>query len=136
MAEKQPGRAGALMVILGLLSGGAFPLDSRADDLPPGVVDTQDPRDVPLTPQESLKRIVVPDGFQVTLFAGEPDLRRPIAFDFDDRGRLWVVENYSHPQWRQDAASDRVLIFEDVDHDGRFERDCSRTRRCMAGQYP
>ncbi len=122
MAEKQPGRAGALMVILGLLSGGAFPLDSRADDLPPGVVDTQDPRDVPLTPQESLKRIVVPDGFQVTLFAGEPDLRRPIAFDFDDRGRLWVVENYSHPQWRQDAASDRVLIFEDVDHDGRFDR--------------
>ena len=122
MAEKQRGRARALIVIMGLLSGGAVPLDSRADDLPAGVVDTQDPRDVPLTPQESLKRIVVPDGFQVTLFAGEPDLRRPIAFDFDDRGRLWVVENYSHPQWRQDAAADRVLIFEDVDHDGQFDR--------------
>ena len=95
MAEKQRGRARALIVIMGLLSGGAVPLDSRADDLPAGVVDTQDPRDVSLTPRESLKRIVVPDGFQVTLFAGEPDLRRPIAFDFDDRGRLWVVENLS-----------------------------------------
>ena len=122
LAEKQRGRRRALIVIVGLLSGVALPLDSRADDLPPGVVDTQDPRDVPLAPQESLKRIVVPDGFQVTLFAGEPNLRRPIAFDFDDRGRLWVVENYSHPKWRQEAASDRVLIFEDADHDGRFDR--------------
>ncbi|MEE8165671.1 MAG: PVC-type heme-binding CxxCH protein, partial [Myxococcota bacterium] len=93
-----------------------------ADDLPPGVVNTQDPQDVSLSPQESLARITVPDGFEVTLFAGEPDLRRPIAFDFDDRGRLWVVENYSHPDWQQDGRADRILIFEDVDHDGEFDR--------------
>ena len=55
------------------------------DDLPRGVVNTQDPKDISLTPAESLKRITVPEGFHVTLFAGEPDLRRPIAFDFDDR---------------------------------------------------
>ena len=66
-----------------------------ADDLPPGVVDTQQASDIPLSPAESQARITVPEGFQVTLFAGEPDIRRPIAFDFDDRGRLWVVENYS-----------------------------------------
>ena len=122
LGEKQRGCGHVLIVIAALLSGVALPLDSRADDLPRGVVDSQDPRDVPLTPQESLKRIVVPDGFHVTLFAGEPDLRRPIAFDFDDRGRLWVVENYSHPVWRQEAASDRILILEDTDHDGRFDR--------------
>ena len=56
-----------------------------ADDLPPGVVDTQNPGDISLSPQESLARITVPDGFKVTLFAGEPALRRPIAFDFDER---------------------------------------------------
>ena len=92
-----------------------------ADDLPRGVVNTQDPDDVSLTPQESLARITVPDGFHVTLFAGEPDVRRPIAFDFDDRGRLWVVENYSHPEWKTDNATDRIIILEDTDHDGQFD---------------
>jgi putative membrane-bound dehydrogenase-like protein len=94
---------------------------ASGDELPPGVVNTQNPSDVPLSPQESLKRITVPEGFHVTLFAGEPDLRRPIAFDFDDRGRMWVIENYSHPEWRKDRATDRILIFEDSDHDGRFD---------------
>jgi putative membrane-bound dehydrogenase-like protein len=95
---------------------------SVADDLPPGVVDTQDPNDVSLSPEESLARITVPEGFKVTLFAGEPDLRRPIAFDFDDRGRLWVVENYSHPYFERETGSDRILILEDTDHDGEFDK--------------
>ncbi|MCA9261807.1 MAG: hypothetical protein KDA61_21465, partial [Planctomycetales bacterium] len=90
--------------------------------LPAGVVDTQDPRDVSLTPAESLARIRVPEGFHATLFAGEPDVRRPIAFDFDDRGRLWVVENYTHPNWDDQIAYDRIVILEDVDKDGRFDR--------------
>ena len=93
-----------------------------ADDLPQGVRNTQNPNDISLTPQESLSRIRVPTGFHVTLFAGEPDIRRPIAFDFDDRGRLWVVENYSHPQWEKDNATDRVIILEDTDHDGQFDQ--------------
>jgi len=93
-----------------------------ADDLPPGVVDTQNPNDVSLSPQESLARITTPDGFHVTLFAGEPDVRRPIAFDFDDRGRLWVVENYSHPNCQSESGNDRILILEDTDHDGQFDR--------------
>lgn len=96
--------------------------NASADDLPPGVVDTQNPADVSLTPAESLARITVPDGFNVTLFAGEPDLRRPIAFDFDDRGRIWVVENYSHPKWEENGSKDRVIILEDTDHDGSFDK--------------
>jgi putative membrane-bound dehydrogenase-like protein len=97
-------------------------LAASADDLPPGVVNTQQTSDVSLSPQESLARIAVPDGFRVTLFAGEPDVRRPIAFDFDDRGRLWVVENYSHPKWKADGTSDRIIILEDSNHDGQFDR--------------
>ncbi|MGI9430263.1 MAG: PVC-type heme-binding CxxCH protein, partial [Bythopirellula sp.] len=93
-----------------------------ADDLPKGVENTQNPNDVSLSPQESLSRITVPDGFHVTLFAAEPAIRRPIAFDFDDRGRLWVVENYSHPNWQEESATDRVIILEDTDHDGEFDR--------------
>ena len=59
-------------------------------------------------------------GFKATLFAGEPDVVQPIAFTFDDRGRLWVVENYSYPGWTGEKK-DRVLIFEDRDGDGQFD---------------
>ncbi len=62
----------------------------------------------------------LPPGFRVSLFAAEPDVRQPIAFTFDDRGRLWVVECYSYPQWRPEGQ-DRILIFEDADGDGRAE---------------
>ena len=93
-----------------------------ADELPKGVANTQNPADISLTPAESLAKITAPDGVAVTLFAGEPDVRRPIAFDFDDRGRLWVVENYSHPNWNKDTRKDRIVIFEDADHDGTFDK--------------
>ena len=72
----------------------------------------------PLT--EATKRFKLPEGFQATLFAGEPDVVQPIAFTFDDRGRLWVVENHSYPGWKGEKK-DRVLILEDRDGDGRFD---------------
>ncbi|MDP7204500.1 MAG: hypothetical protein QGH11_02955, partial [Pirellulaceae bacterium] len=77
-----PVTAGRFLVLALLVAGLTVGQEPKKDDLPEGVVNTQNPRDISLTPGESLERIQVPDGFQVTLFAGEPDLRRPIAFDF------------------------------------------------------
>ena len=88
--------------------------------LPEGVVSTQDPKDQPPSPLDSLKKIKVPDGFKVTLFAGEPDVMQPISFDIDDRGRLWVVENYSYPDFKTEDK-DRIIILTDKDGDGRFD---------------
>lgn len=88
--------------------------------LPTGVVDTQPPGDAPPSPAESRAKITVPNGFQVTLFAAEPDVHQPIAMEFDDRGRLWVVECFSYPGW-QDVGQDRILIFEDANNDGKFD---------------
>ena len=88
--------------------------------LPSGVTNTQNAKDVPLAPTEALKRMTLPEGFKATLFAGEPDLMQPIAFDFDDRGRLWVVECFSYPDFRADGH-DRILIFTDKDGDGQFD---------------
>lgn len=80
--------------------------------------------DAPVPAREAAARMTVPDGFKVTLFAGEPDVKQPIAFTFDDRGRLWVVECYSYPKWHADPkqGKDRVLIFEDTDGDGQFDK--------------
>jgi hypothetical protein len=91
-----------------------------APALPSGVANTQKPGDQPLAPTEALRRMTLPEGFRATLFAGEPDVMQPIAFDFDDRGRLWVVECFSYPDFKNQGR-DRILIFTDKDGDGRFD---------------
>ncbi len=108
-----------LLLVTLLLLGTAT---AAADDfsLPDGVTNSQDPKDLPPTPAESLKKIKVPEGFSVTLFAGEPHVRQPIAFAIDDRGRLWVAECFSYREWKPEGR-DRILIFEDTDRDGRFD---------------
>ena len=79
--------------------------------------------DRPVPPGEAAKTMTVPKGFSVTLFAGEPDIVQPIAMTFDTRGRLWVVECLSYPNWRSDGkGSDRVVILEDTDGDGKFDK--------------
>ena len=76
-----------------------------------------------LKPEEAAKAMTVPEGFTVKLFAGEPDIQQPIAMCFDDRGRLWVAEAYSYPIRRNEKdAKDRILIFEDTDGDGKFDK--------------
>ncbi|MBC8351117.1 MAG: c-type cytochrome [Planctomycetes bacterium] len=88
-----------------------------ADDINPR--NTQAAGQEPLAPYEAIKQLHVPDGFQVTLAAAEPDVRQPIAITFDDRGRLWVAESYSYDgSTFTDEPHDRILIFEDTTGDG------------------
>ncbi len=83
------------------------------------IISTGIATDKPVPLAEAAGKFTVPKGFNVTLFAGEPAVVQPIAFTFDDRGRMWVVECLSYPQWRADGkGSDRVVILEDTDGDG------------------
>jgi putative membrane-bound dehydrogenase-like protein len=77
--------------------------------------------DQPLRPAHAAQTMVVPDGFNVTLFAGEPDVKQPIGFSIDDRGRLWVAEAYNYPS-HGTKAGDRIVILEDSDGDGRHDK--------------
>src|SRR5438270_10447988 len=57
---------------------------------------------VPARPQgypldQAAKHMTVPAGFSVTLVAGEPAVRQPVAIDFDERGRLWVMQYLQYP---------------------------------------
>jgi putative membrane-bound dehydrogenase-like protein len=68
------------------------------------------------------KKMDVPEGFHIDFIAAEPDIVQPIAFTIDERGRLWVVEGNTYPKRaREGEGQDRILIFEDADHDGSFE---------------
>ena len=74
------------------------------------------------TGADTVGKMHVPAGFTVELIAAEPQLFQPIAFTFDARGRIWVLEGKSYPQKRPDGEGlDRILIFADEDGDGRFE---------------
>lgn len=84
------------------------------------------PNRVPHPPQtdaeKTIAQIYLLPGFRTEVIAAEPDLHQPIAFAFDDRGRLWVVEANSYPAKRPEGKGlDKILIFEDRDGDGIFE---------------
>jgi hypothetical protein len=74
------------------------------------------------SPADALKSMQLPGGFKAELIAAEPDLVQPMAFTFDERGRIWVVEGNSYPQPREvGKGQDRIKILEDKDGDGTFE---------------
>jgi putative membrane-bound dehydrogenase-like protein len=75
----------------------------------------------PLPLSESAQAMKLPAGFSATLFAGEPDVHQPIGFCIDHRGRLWVAENDAYPT-PQPVGRDRVVVFEDVNGDGRADK--------------
>ncbi len=97
-------------------------------------------------PAEAARQMFVPDGLEVRLVAAEPLIRQPVAIEFDDRGRLWViqymqypnpaelkrvaVDRYSRtvydripdPPPRGPKGADRITILEDTDGDGHADR--------------
>lgn len=73
-------------------------------------------------PEQTVAQMHVPDGFRVDLVAGEPDLHQPVAFAWDERGRIWVAEAYSYPTKRPAGQGlDKLVILADQDGDGTFE---------------
>ena len=72
--------------------------------------------------EETVAQMFLPEGFRAELVVSEPSLHQPIAFAFDERGRIWVAEAFSYPQKRPlGEGLDRIIIFEDKDGDGEFE---------------
>jgi putative membrane-bound dehydrogenase-like protein len=94
---------------------------------PPGrqITSNQLPATTPaLSPQETEKQIQVPPGFEVRLFASEPEVVNPVAMTWDERGRLWVLELYEYPKGapKGEKGRDRIKILEDVNADGKADK--------------
>jgi len=76
---------------------------------------------MPLSPEESMKHYQHPAGFEMKLFASEPNFGgKPIALNWDERGRLWVAVTVDYPNdlQREGQGHDKILICEDTNGDG------------------
>lgn len=98
-----------------------------------------------LSPAESLQRFKIPEDLQVDLVLSEPLVTQPLFMNFDERGRLWVMQYRQYPEpaglkliskdqwWRAVydkvpapppqgvKGADRISIHEDTDGDGVYD---------------
>jgi hypothetical protein len=78
----------------------------------------------PLSVKGSKERTQVAPDLRLELFAAEPDIAKPIAFAWDERGRCWVAEtrDYPHGVQRTGEGNDSIKICEDTDGDGKADK--------------
>jgi putative membrane-bound dehydrogenase-like protein len=79
----------------------------------------------PLPPEEAIRHYVHPEGFELRLFVAEDQLDgKPIAMNWDERGRLWLALTQDYPNELQPEGRgrDRIVVCEDEDGDGRADR--------------
>ncbi|HEV3163833.1 MAG TPA: PVC-type heme-binding CxxCH protein [Isosphaeraceae bacterium] len=76
----------------------------------------------PLSPAEAIKKMTVPEGFQVELVASEPEIVNPVAMTFDECGRIWITESLEYPRKPAGRGRDRVKVLEDTDNDGKADK--------------
>ena len=95
------------LCVLGVLCGGAF--SSHAQPAP--------------DPEHERASFQVADGFEVSLYAADPMMAKPIQMNFDPAGRLWVATSEVYPQIKPgQAADDKVLVLEDTNGDHRADK--------------
>ncbi|MFN9374278.1 MAG: PVC-type heme-binding CxxCH protein [Planctomycetaceae bacterium] len=105
--------------------------------IPPGAVTfAQDrlefPRFAPNSPTEARDTFETRPGFEIELVASEPLISSPVAIEYDEWGRGWVLEMHDYPftnpatdkpftDKSADAPLGRIRVLTDRDGDGRFD---------------
>ncbi|MBN8790144.1 MAG: HEAT repeat domain-containing protein [Terrimonas sp.] len=79
-----------------------------------------------LSGEEAVKKLKVPPGYKIELFASEekfPELAKPMQMSFDNKGRLWIATMPSYPHYKPGDArpNDKIVILEDTDNDGKAD---------------
>ena len=71
---------------------------------------TQETQENPLGPEESLARFKVADDLEIEQVLAEPIVAQPVFLNFDERGRMWVVQyrQYPHPAGLKMMSHDNV----------------------------
>jgi mono/diheme cytochrome c family protein len=79
-----------------------------------------------LSPEASMKTIVMPPGYRLELVASEPMIQEPVVVDWDPDGRLWVIEMPGYmedmPATTELQPTGRVSVLEDTNNDGKMDK--------------
>lgn len=74
-------------------------------------------------PELERKTFIVPEGFEVNLYAADPLLAKPIQMNFDPQGRLWIASSEVYPQIKPgQKANDKIIVLEDTNGDGKADK--------------
>jgi putative membrane-bound dehydrogenase-like protein len=74
--------------------------------------------------KNAMDRFQLEPGLQIELVAAEPLVVDPVAFAFDDKRRLYVIEDRGYPDPAEGGAPTRlgrIALLEDKDGDGKYE---------------
>src|SRR5688572_26548124 len=73
----------------------------------------------PLSPEQERASFHLPEKFEISLVASEPDLAKPMNMAFDLRGRLWVTDSREYPYAApaDRTGRDSIKILEDTNGD-------------------
>lgn len=91
------------------------------------------------TPEGERAGFLLPDGFEIELYASEPDIGKPINLTFDAKGRMWVTQSFEYPfPALPGNGSDRITVLEDTDYDGKADKftHFSDTLNIPIGVFP
>src|ERR1051326_1552564 len=80
--------------------------------------------DGPLSPEDSLKYLKTEPGLKVELVAAEPMVVDPVAVAWDEKGRMYVVEDRGYPTGpgKGKPPVGQVVLLEDTDGDGKYDK--------------
>ncbi len=135
MTMKTKSRIWLTLVILGLALAPLFSQVAHAQQ-PQAYVGAAEPQTAPevygqgvretewQSPAAEQRGFHLPPGFEIQLFASEPELAKPLNMAWDSRGRLWVscTLEYPYPAKEGTRPRDSIKILEDSDGDGRADK--------------
>ena len=80
--------------------------------------------DGPLPPETSLNYLQTEPSLRVELVAAEPMVVDPVAVAWDERGRMFVVEDRGYPlgPGKDEKPLGQIVLLEDTDGDGKYDK--------------
>ena len=79
-----------------------------------------------LSPEESMKKMYLPEGFKLELVASEPMINEPVAIDWDGNGKMYVAQMETYMQNVDgegiDEPTSRIMLLEDINGDGKMDK--------------
>jgi putative heme-binding domain-containing protein len=115
-----PRRTASIAVAPAASPGANAPAGSGVETTAYGLVK---PRDFGRNEPLARPNFEVAEGLEVSLWAENPLLTKPIQMNFDPQGRLWVATSEAYPQLEPgQTAADRILVLEDTRGSGRADK--------------